>query len=250
MVDILAQPVYANVPILFGGFFDTIILGFPIYLWGFIVSGLFIFFLVLIILVIKKRMDPVWGYFDSAKNNDPLAILITKNKKIRLVKIEYVSNIFEMVGLPVKWLNLSTRAAGQLGTCNTIIIDDVCGIVDDPDSQLAMMEIKDKWNDNPEHKDEHITSFEDFQALWTSGRFAEDDMVRLPPFAAVPIWEIKQYTQPVSSAHVDAWAVQEANEYKEQIEKPSLWPSILLIGGTALICLLMFIFSYLATRNV
>ena len=229
------QPAY--IPFM-GGFFDATFLNVPTYIWIMVMMMLIIIGIGAWYLMHWYFMAPVWRFYAAVIKKHDLGIYIGKNGRVRLEDIEYIAAVFQHIGVPLKWLQLSPRSL-RFGALNTVIIRDVRGIVDDPDLQIAIKQAIKDWNGDIANKDQKIDAYETLYKLAREKKLPE--ILEYAAVAEVPLFEIDRYLQDIDSgrfAMIVNHMVEKLTE-EEDPNKANIWIKVAIIVAILLAIVLI-----------
>lgn len=205
MTDLEGIPIDQGqqIQIYFGGTFDQVILGAPLYFWaifilgmacicGFIMMAYYRFFI----------LDKVWGFVECYKKKTPLALIRTRYRKAYLKPLKYIAQIFMDEETPDKWFAPALETSSNMEGVDLIECVDYYDWLQDPILNQAVHELVFTWNEkNPNDK---IYDPVQFQEKLSSGVLADlfegtetiiykKGDVRMSAFFIVNMSKIEQY---------------------------------------------------------
>jgi hypothetical protein len=271
LAEVTAQPVLP--PIAFGGAFDQLYLGAPLYIWIMVFGTiLFAAFFVYVVYIRYWILPPVWGYKIAYSDGKPVGFVISRTRKCKLLALKYISKVFEALDLPYAWLLTSTEATFSIGGVSCLICNDDWGIIRNPDLESAVRILKDRYNDGWTKPDGTVVpglemdkrfdaksdrgAFDRFMAFLMSDEvynyLDSDGMVagvKLPPLRVVNLWDIKQYLASVdamdASSHEGLIRAEVERRVKEQLGKGPNTAYWFVGGGVLLMVIFILGFVFL-----
>jgi hypothetical protein len=241
-----------------GGFFDTPIIGAPLFFWvGIAIMVLDVLAGIWVIYVWYWVMNPVRGYFDAAWNHKPMGKLVSKTRKVKLITLEYLAKIYQNTGLNLAWILTSDTAVQNWGGVPTIDIFDDWGITEDVNLDSAIHLLVEKWNEKEsvrELKEKEtrnlIVTNKDFDKHLLNGdldSICVDHKIVLPPLRFIDIEQIKRYRaheKMDASAHYGLIRSEVERAKKDEVGKTNtaLWVGMGVMGFILVASILGYFF--------
>jgi hypothetical protein len=206
MTDVAAVPIDPGqqIQIYFGGQFDQIVLGAPVYFWAICVMGMFLFLSVFLMAYYRFMiLDKVWAFVECYKARTPLALIRTRYRKAYLKSLKYVAQVFVDEETGDMWTAPALETSSNMEGVNLIECVDYYDWLQDPMLNQAIHELVIKWNGL--HSDDKIVSPNDFQKKLAEGKLnnlftgekiitnVTEGQVPVPAFFYVDIAKIEQY---------------------------------------------------------
>lgn len=173
MADVNAVPAVAEnqIVIFFGGQFDQVVMGAPVYFWGMFLLGMVA--VMACIWWFYHRyfiLDKIWGFVTCYKNKQPLALIRTRFRKAYFKPLKYIAQIFSDEDTPDKWYAPALETSSNLEGVNLIEAVDYYDWLQDPILNQAIFELVTEWN--LQYPGEKIFDPVQFQIVLGSGRMA------------------------------------------------------------------------------
>ena len=261
MVDVAAVPdMGLPFPIYFGGFFDNVVMGAPVYFWMIFMLGMIC--VCGVILVVYYRffiLDKVWAFVECYKRKTPLALIRTRYRKAYLKSLKYLAQTFIDEDSGDMWSATALETSSNMEGVNLIEAVDYYDWLQDPILNQAIHELAFEWNvKNPEDK---IYNSNDFQKKLSEGKLSDlfegkeiitcvtKGQVPVPAFFYVDMAKIEQYLPKNRSSTLLAGVAQKLGDGIGT--KSSIDPKMLAyaaIGGATLI-IIASIIAYLILKG-
>jgi hypothetical protein len=229
---------------------DMIIAALPLWMW------LLIFLLIIIIFTNffwfyrRMIMTPVLGYLEAFKTGTPQTIFLGKNKSFSIKYLEYVDGVlaFKDITNISKWLVQSPKSVGRLGGLSTLIVRDNYDYSVDPIAEIALCKLAEIWNKNPNHEENVIVCYNDFEILRKNGALEAE----FPKGIPIPLYSIfdpsliQKYLPSMRSAGVfGSHLTQKAKEMRADKTQEKWYEKYFPIGVASSVALVMLILSYM-----
>ena len=207
MSDVMATPAGAGqqIQIYFGGMFDAVVLGAPVYFWIIFMLGMMVVCGGL--LVVYYRMfilDKVWAFVDCYKSHKPLALVRTRTRQAYFKSLSYVAQIFCDDESPDKWFAPALETSSSIHGVSLVDCVDYYDWLQDPILNQTIWEIVTAYNEKQVNDSDKIYDPIKFQELLGSGKLADffdgvetkvyrKGSVKVPAFFVVDIGKVEQY---------------------------------------------------------
>jgi hypothetical protein len=230
--EIIAQPVG-----------ESMILGLPWYIWGFVGMGFIMMLIVMVFIFYWYSMGPVRDYFGAQQRGEDIALFLRKSGRMSIKRVKYVTGVFNAIGLPLSWIQRSDDSF-RLGKCSAKVVCDTTGIASEPTINQAIKVAVAEWNDKEFRRQERyaeggkiytprlITDYYDLYHMIKNGEI--DDPVVIPAIFEVPHWEIERYLAHIGSGDLEGHIAQRVAEAMQKADSTAFpgwfWPAIIIIG--------------------
>jgi hypothetical protein len=185
MADVAGVPQQAEqqIVIFFGGQFDQVIMGAPVYFWGMFILGMIAVMACMWWFYHRYFiLDKIWGFVTCYKNKQPLALIRTRFRKAYFKPLKYIAQIFSDEDTPDKWYAPALETSSNLEGVNLIEAVDYYDWLQDPILNQAIFELVTEWNL------QHPTLFEEKRVVeYSKGK------VPVSAFFYVDLSKIEQY---------------------------------------------------------
>jgi len=242
-----------------GGFFDTPIIGAPLFFWlgviWFVISALLGIW---VIYAWYWVMNPVRGYFAAAWSHKAMARLVSKTRKVKLITLEHLAKIYMSTGLSLAWIITSDTAVMNWGGVPSVDAFDDWGIIEDVNLDSAIHTLVESWNEKEKTRElvgdkdsrQFIVTSRDFDRHLLNGdldSICKDHKIVLPPLRVVDIEQIKRYRayeKMDASAHYGFIQSEVARAKADEIKKTNtaLWLGIGVMGFILVASILGYFF--------
>ena len=232
----------------FGGLFDNLIIGLPLYFW--IIAIGFTAFVILCIFAVYTwwNLGPVWGWYTALRKNEAMALKRNKNRRAIMVPITTVAHIFHDEENPEMWHQTSLESAQYLGGVPMVDVCDWHDWIDDEIINQAIVESAEQWN--AAHPEDKVYDYFTYQTKLTNGDFNAyfKGEVKVPAFFKVELSKVERYMPKERSASTfGGFITYYANKMASQTAK-SVWGLLLPIGAICGMVLITSIVAYLIIK--
>jgi hypothetical protein len=257
MADVMAVPQVAEnqIVIFFGGQFDQVIMGAPVYFWGMFFLGMAAVMAVMWWVYHRYFiLDKIWGFVTCYKNKQPLALIRTRYRKAYFKPLKYIAQIFMDEESPDKWFAPALETSSNLEGVNLIEAVDYYDWLQDPILNQAVYELVHEWNLIHENDSDKIYDPVQFQQKLADGKLADlfdgktyttymKGQVPIPAFFVVDISKIEQYLPRTRSSAMFGGYTQHMADDMGKADKVD-WKSYML--PVMALCTLMIICGIIA----
>lgn len=252
MTDVAGVPVDQSqqIQIYFGGMFDQVLLGAPVYFWVIFALGMMV--ICGIILVAYYRyfiLDKIWAFVECFKKGTPLALIRTRYRKAYFKSLTYIAQMFIDEESPDKWFAPALETAQSISGVNLVDCCDYYDWIQDPIMNQAVFELVDAWNASHPRVEDKIYDPAKFQEVLASGQMSDlftgkteivykKGDIPVPAFFIVNISKIEQYLPRTrSSAMFGGYTQHMANDLgnKDKLD----WKSYVLPVAALCTCIIM-----------
>jgi hypothetical protein len=208
MTDLNAVPDAAQqqIQIYFGGMFDQVTMGAPMYFWLIFILGMIL--ICGLILVAYYRLfilDKVWAFVECYKNRTPLALIRTRTRKAYLKSLKYIAQVFMDEDGPDRWFASALETSSNMEGVNLIEAVDYYDWLQDPIMNEAIHTLIAKYNSTKKEDNDKIHNPMEFQKCLSEGKLhglfegadivtkVTKDQIPIPAFFIVDISKVEQY---------------------------------------------------------
>lgn len=247
-----------QIPMSFGGIFDMLVIGLPLYFWIMFVLAAVLIVVVVYAVYVWYNLGPVWGWWVANRKNTPMALKQNKNRRAKMVPMDSVAHIFHDAENPEMWHQTSTESAQYLGGVPMVHVVDWHDWVDDEVMNEAIVVAAEGWNKHCEEtgeteKDEKsnlIYDYVSFQKHLANGdlkRFFKDG-VPIPAFFFTDLTDVEQYMPKDRSASTfGGFLTYYSGKFAADAAK-SIWGLVLPIAAICGMVLITSIIAYLILK--
>lgn len=262
MTDVNAVPVdpMQQIPIYFGGQFDQVVMGAPVYFWAIFMLGLIV--ICGLILVGYYRyfiLDKVWAFVECYKNKTPLALIRTRYRKAYLKSLRYLAQVFIDDATGDMWSAPALETSSNMEGVNLIEAVDYYDWLQDPILNQAIHEVASKWNEV--NQDRKIQNPNDFQERLANGDLSNlftgkkitievtEGQIPVPAFFFVNTSKIEQYLPRNRSSVILAGVAQKIGTELRDKDKIDPKTALYLFGGGAVLIIVSAVIAYVILKS-
>jgi len=256
MADLNAVPASQQIQIYFGGMFDQVQLGAPVYFWViFVLAVILILFGIFVLYHRYFILNKIWGFVECYKSGKPLALIRTRYRKAYLKPLKYVAQLFIDEEGPDKWFAPALETAQSISGVNLIDCVDYYDWLQDPILNETIQEIVYQWNQDHPNEEDKIHDPIRFQKLLGDGNLKDyfdsteittynKGAVKVPAFFVVDIGKVEQYLPRTRSSAMfggyTQWLADNVNN-KEKVDwKQWLLPIAALMTAEIIVAIIAY----------
>jgi hypothetical protein len=248
-------------------------MGWPIWIWVFIIMGVVL--LIVWLRWLRKRMimAPVLSYLESlkgGKREDMQTWMIGKNKSFFIEHLKYnddgVISYWKFLINISMWYLGSSLAVGHAGGIKSVIVSDNYDMVRDPVAEMALCAVVDEFNDmNKEpvldaagmkRVDEFgqelyhypISNYADYEQHRADLENLHPEGIKIPSYAYFNVMNAQKLMPPNRTAGMfGADCIREARKKNIDQAQASIWEKFLPLGVALAISIIAIIVTYMYT---
>ncbi|MDD2246341.1 MAG: hypothetical protein PHC39_04585 [Proteiniphilum sp.] len=247
-------------PIYFGGFFDNVQLGAPVYFWIIFILGMMLVCVIILALYYRYLiLDKVWAFVECYKKRTPLALIRTRYRKAYMKSLQYVAQTFIDEDTGDMWSAPSLETSSNMEGVNLIEAVDYYDWLQDPILNQAIHELVFEWN--TKHPDDKIGNSMDFQKKLSEGALNDlfegqirevhiaKGQVPVQAFFFVDIAKIEQYLPKNRSSVILAGVAQKLGDGIGNKDAANMKMAGYYLAGGAILIIICAIIAYLILHS-